>query len=103
MSRLSLPSRTSTTARALVRGDRLGILDELQRLVGQVLGQVVALLRRLRRLDRKVVIDQVRVPLVGLRAEEAVEPLEAPPDRPLGLREAMFISSSAVRCHLPVT
>jgi len=27
----------------LVRRDRLGVLDELQRLIGQVLGQVIAL------------------------------------------------------------
>ena len=62
----------------LVRRDRLGVLDELQRLVGEVLGQVVALLRRLRLVDRVIVVDQVRVPLVGLGAQEPVPALEPP-------------------------
>ena len=67
----------------LVRGDHLGVLDELQRLVGDVLGEVVALLGGLRLVHRVVVVDQVRVPLVRLGAEEPVEPLEPPADRPV--------------------
>src|ERR1700743_550109 len=58
----------------LVRGDHLGVLDELERLVGDVVGQVITLLRGARLADRVVVVDQVRVPLVGLRAEEPVAP-----------------------------
>ena len=47
------------------------------RLVGQVLGQVVALGRRLRRLDRRRALVERRIPLVVLAADEAVEVLEA--------------------------
>ena len=61
----------------LVGRDRLGVLDELERLVRQVLGQVVALLRGPRRIDRMVVIDQVGKPLVGLGAQEPIPALEA--------------------------
>ena len=66
----------------LVRVDLLGVGDELDRLVDQVLAQVVALLRRPRRLDLVVVVHQVRIPLAGVTAEEAVEALEAAPQRP---------------------
>ena len=67
----------------LVRRDRLGVLDELERPVGQVHRQVVALLGLGGLVDRMVVVDQVRMPLVGLRAEEAVEALEPTPRRPV--------------------
>ena len=70
----------------LVGRDRLRVLDELDRLVGEVDRQVVALLGRRRRLDRMVVVDEVRIPLVRLAAEEAVVALEAAPERPLALR-----------------
>ena len=66
----------------LVRGDLLGVGDERDRLVGQVRGQVVALLGSRRRLDLVVVGDQVRIPLAGVAAEEAVEAVEAPAQRP---------------------
>ena len=66
----------------LVRGDLLGVGDELDGLVGQILGQVIPLLRGARRLHLVVVIDQVRMPLAGVAAEEPVEPLEAAPQRP---------------------
>ena len=67
----------------LVRRDRLGVLDELERLIGDVVGEVVALGRQLRLVHRVIVVDQVRVPLVGLRAEEPVPALEAPAGRPV--------------------
>ena len=70
----------------LVRRDRLRVLDELDRLVGEIDREVVALLGRLRRGDRMVVVDEVRVPLVRLAAEEAVVALEAAAERPLALR-----------------
>ena len=54
----------------------LGVGDEPDRLVDQVLGEVVALFRRLGRFDLVVVVDQVGVPLAGVAAEESVEPLE---------------------------
>jgi hypothetical protein len=52
------------------------------RLVRQVLGQVVALLRRLRWVDRRDPLVQRRAVLVGLRRDEAVEVLEAAARRP---------------------
>ena len=66
----------------LVRHQRLLLLDPVDRLVGHVLGEVVALLRRLRLLDRhRVAVDRGRV-LVRLAADEAVEVLEARARRP---------------------
>jgi hypothetical protein len=58
----------------LIRGDLLGVGDELDRLVRQVLGQVIALLRGARRLDLVIVINQLREPLAGVTAQEPVEP-----------------------------
>ena len=66
----------------LVRHQRLLLLDPVDRLVGHVLGEVVALLRRLGLLDRdRVAVDRGRV-LVRLAADEAVEVLEARARRP---------------------
>ena len=53
------------------------------RLVGDVHGEVVALLRRRRLFDRVVVVDDLGVPLVRLGAEEAVEALEPATARPV--------------------
>ena len=61
----------------LVGQQRLLLAHPVDRLVGQVLGQVIALGRRLRRLDRGGALVQGRVPLVVLAADEAVEVLEA--------------------------
>ena len=69
----------------LVRRHRLGVADELDRLVDQVGRQVVALLGRVGLLGEVVVVDQVGIPLVGLAAQEAVEPLEPPAQRPARL------------------
>ena len=62
--------------------DLLGVGDELDRLVHQVLAEVVPLLRGARRLHLVVVVHQIRIPLAGVAAEEAVEALEAAPQRP---------------------
>ena len=70
----------------LVRCDRLGVTDELERLVGEILGEVVALVRRLRLVDHVVVVDQVGIPLVRLGAEEPVPALEAAAGRPVAAR-----------------
>ena len=72
-----------------LRGVR-GVLvaDHADRLVREVLRQVVPLLRGVRRLDEAVVLHQVGVPLVGLAAEEAVEPVETHRERPGGLAAA---------------
>ena len=60
-----------------VGADRHRVVDELERLVDQVLGEVVALLRRPRRFDAVVVVGEVGGELVGLAVEEPVEPVEA--------------------------
>ena len=70
----------------LVRVDLLGVGDELDRLVDQVLAQVIALLGRARWLDLVVVVDEVGIPLAGVAAQEAVEALEAAPERPAVVR-----------------
>ena len=70
----------------LVGRDLLDVGDELDGLVGQIARQVVALLRRLRRLDLMVVVDEVGIVLVRVAAEEAVVALEAAPERPAVVR-----------------
>jgi hypothetical protein len=60
----------------LVRHQRLLLPHPAHRSVGQVLGQVVALFRGGRRLDRRGAVVQRRVPLVVLPADEPVERLE---------------------------
>ncbi len=66
----------------LVGVDLPGVGDELDRLVDEVRGEVVALLGRRRRLDLVVVVDEVGIPLARVAAEEAVEALEAARQRP---------------------
>ena len=61
----------------LVGHQRLLLAHPLDRLVGHVLGEVVALLGRLLRLDRRRALVDGRVVLVRLAADEAVEVLEA--------------------------
>ncbi len=70
----------------LVRVDLPQVGDELDRPVDQVLREVVALLGRPGRLDRVVVVDELRVPLARVAAQEAVEALEAAPQRPAVVR-----------------
>jgi hypothetical protein len=75
-------------AEAQVQVERLGRVDlldvgnELHRLVAQVLAEVVTLLGRARRIHLVVVVHQIRIPLAGVTAQEAVEALEAAPERP---------------------
>ena len=66
----------------LAGDDHLGVLDELDRLVGEVGREVVAVLGQRGLLDRVVVVDEVGIPLVRLAAEEAVVALEAAAYRP---------------------
>ena len=67
----------------LVRHQRLLLADPVDRVVGHVLGEVVALIRRPVRLDRHGAVVERRRVLVRLAAEEAVEVLEAAaPGRP---------------------
>ena len=60
----------------LVGHERLLLAHPLDRLVGHVLGEVVALLGRLLRLHRRRALVDGRVVLVRLAADEAVEVLE---------------------------
>ena len=70
----------------LVGHQRLLLPDPGDRVIRQILGEVVALLRRLRRLDRRDAVVERRVVLVGLRADEPVEVLEAAAQGPLAER-----------------
>jgi hypothetical protein len=86
-------ARAEVQEERLVGSDRLRVLDERQRPVGQVRRQVVALLGQRRLLGGMAVVHEVGIPLVGLRAEESVEPLEPAADRPLvlGRREVHLV------------
>jgi hypothetical protein len=63
----------------LVWRDLLQVGDEADRLVGEVGREVIAFLRRLRRLDLMIVVDEVGIILVGVAAEKAVIALEPAP------------------------
>ena len=63
-------------------GDRLLVLDPGDRVVDQVLGEVVAVLGQPVGLDRVAALVELRVPVVHLRAHEAVEEVEALAHRP---------------------
>ena len=76
-------SRGEVHEEGLVGHERLLTLDPGDGVVGQVLGEVVALLGGLRRLDRGDAVVEGGVPLVGLGSHEAVEVLEATARRPL--------------------
>ena len=64
------------------------VTEHAERLIGEILGEVIPLFRAVRLVDELVVVDQVRIPLVGLAAEEAVEAIEALLQRPLLARRA---------------
>ena len=70
----------------LVRRADMRILDEFDGFVGKVSTQVVAVLRLCRLLDPVVVVDQLRIPLVGLAAHEPVIPLKAAAEGPAVIR-----------------
>ena len=69
-------ARCEVDEERLVGQQRLLLARPGDELVGQVFGQVVALGRRLRRLDRRRAFIERRIPLVVLAADEAVEVLE---------------------------
>ncbi len=64
------------------------VLDVADRAIGQILGEVVAFLGRTGRRHLMVVVDQIRVVLVRLAGEEAVEALEALAEGPAMPRPA---------------
>ncbi len=66
----------------LVGRHHVEALHPRNHLVGDVLGEVIALFGRLRRLDRCRTVEQGRRPLVGLATNKAVELLEALAGRP---------------------
>ena len=66
-----------------VGSDRCGVVHELDGLVDEVLGEVVAVGDRAGRVDAVVVVDEIRRELVGLPVEEPVEAVEAALQRPL--------------------
>ncbi len=80
----------------LLRRDRLGVPDELDRLVCDVVGQVIAVVRQARLVDGVVVVDQVRIPLARLGPEKAVPALEAAAGRPVapGRREVHLVGGA---------
>ena len=72
-------ARREVGEEGFVRHQRLLLADPGDRPVGQVLGQVIALVRRLRLLDRCGAVVQGRCVLVRLAAEEAIEVFEPGP------------------------
>ena len=76
-----LGAQAQVQEKGLVRRDRLLLADHADRLVDDVLGQVIAL--AVRRLDVVVVQHQFRMPLVGFAFQETVEAVEAALQRPL--------------------
>src|SRR5262245_51564583 len=75
-------SRREVDEERLVRDEGLLSLDPRNRVVREVLREVIALLGRLVDLDRRRALVQRRVVLVVLAADEAVEVLEAGAGRP---------------------
>ena len=62
---------------------RILVAQHPDRLIGKILGQVIALLGGVGRFDEAIVLDQVRIPLIGLTTHEPVEAVEALLQRPL--------------------
>src|SRR5262245_7304868 len=58
------------------------VADHLQSLIDEILREVIALLGAAGLLDELVVLDEVRVPLIGLAAEKAVIAVETLLQRP---------------------
>ena len=83
--------------------------DPVHPVVGQVLGQVVALLRGAPGLHRRRALVQRGVVLVGLAPDEAVEVLKAAAGRPpverpgrAGLPHRHLVAFADLRCGVPV-
>jgi hypothetical protein len=80
--------RRVARARAEIQEERLGIVDDphvsdtRDGLIDEILGEVVAVGDRCRRLNQMIVSDQRRGELVGLAGHESVEALEAATERP---------------------
>ena len=94
----------------LVGHQRLLLTDPLDRPIGQILGEVVALLRGLVGLNRRGSLIQRRRVLVGLAADEPIEVLEAAatrwpgvkrPER-AGLPHGHLVALAELRGRVPV-
>ena len=66
--------------------DGLRVVHELDRVIDEVLAQVVPVGRGFRRVHVVVVVHDLGMELIGLAVEEAVEPIEAALARPLVVR-----------------
>ena len=76
------------------------VLHHPDRLIGEVLGEVVSVLGPARRVDVVVVAHEVRGPLVGVTSEEPVVPLEADAERPVVERSGR--GELVARCEVPL-
>src|SRR5262249_20109335 len=81
MRRMDCPRREIEEERLAGRGLLL-ILDEADRLRGEVVRQVIAVLGSRRRVDETVVAHQLGGPLVGVAVQESVVALEAQAEGP---------------------
>ena len=94
----------------LVRQQRFLLAAPVDRLVDQILGQVVALFGRLGRRNRRRALIQRRIPLVGLATDEAIEVFEpSATGRPgvertgrTGLPHRNLVTLSELRRRVPV-
>ena len=83
MVRCVVGTRTEPHEPRLRRVRRLLIAQHPERLVGEILREVIPLFRRRRLIDELVVLHQIGIPVVGLAAEEPIEPIEPLLERPL--------------------
>jgi hypothetical protein len=93
-------TRAEIEEERLVGVGRFQVGDELDRPVGDVLTEVVAVLPRPRRRHAVVVVHEGWRELVRLAAEEAVEPIEAASQRPPGPRRGEV--ALVVRREMPL-
>ena len=84
----------------LARRDGSLLADEPDRHVREVIGKVIAFLRRPRGIDRMVVVHQRRVPLAGATAQETVEALDSPTEGPqiVGPSSGLLLERREVPC-----
>ena len=85
----------------LVGVDRPQVPEELDRPVGQVVGEVIAVLDRRGRPHRMVVVIERGHELVRLTAVEAVPAVDPRASGQVAREAAMLVSSSGDRCHFP--
>src|SRR5262249_34047455 len=67
----------------LVVARLLGVTNEADRLIGDVLREVIPILGHVGLLDEMVVLDQLAIPLIGFAADETVEAVVTQPEWPV--------------------